>query len=142
MAVWARTNRPGSWGVIYADHTKRRHTTYFDSQEQAEAYAEVKRKQLFEEGLMSLALPDIARHEATLAMEVLKPFGKGILEAARFHAQHLQENEKTCTVTELIEMFLWDMEGNEVSKRHLAAAGEVRQGLWQADRRHGNLIGN
>jgi len=114
--------------VLFRDHTKQRHSTFFDNQEQAEAYAAQKRNQVFEEGLKSLALPDMARHEATLAVALLEPYGKGILQAAQFYVQHLKETEKNCTVAELIEKYLWDMEGNNLRERHLR---NTRQQLGQ-----------
>ena len=77
--------RPKRWKVCYRDIHKHRKSHFFTSRSEAEVYAEIRRREIQNCGLQALSLPDDARREAAQALELLKPYDKGILEAAKHY---------------------------------------------------------
>jgi integrase len=107
------------WQVSLRDIHGNRRSWFFLTQAEAEAYADARNREVRALGLKALALPDQIRHEAMKAAELLGPFGKGILDAARFYRDHLEQTQKSSGIEELVEKFLWDKEADGVSKDHL-----------------------
>jgi integrase len=107
------------WQVSLRDIDGNRRSWFFLTQAEAEVYAEARNREVRALGLKALELPNETRHEAMKAAELLGPFGKGILDAARFYRDHLEQTQKSSGIEELVEKFLWDKEADRVSKDHL-----------------------
>jgi integrase len=112
-------SRAKRWQVSLLTLDNRRKSWFFASQAEAKIRAEQLEKEIQENGLKALHLPDLVRHEALKAVELLQPYGKGILEAARFYRDHLEANQKSCDIEKLVEDFLWDKASDRISESHL-----------------------
>lgn len=115
----ARRKTGRKFGVTAVDHENKAHTKSFYSQEDAEAYAQVLEQELAVDGPRALALPYTLRQEALLATRALAPLGITLLDAVRAHIATKQQNEKTATVEEMVDLFLMDKETNGASRGHL-----------------------
>jgi integrase len=112
-------SRRRRWQVTVRDMKGCRLSRFFLTQAEAEAYAEARNREIRALGLRALELPDTLRHEAMKAEELLRPFGKGILDAARFYCDHLEQTQKSAEITDLVERFLQDKELDRISQAHL-----------------------
>ncbi len=116
-----RTDKTGAkpWSVDCRDHTGKRHVKAFYDQQEAEEYAKTLRKEVETDGPRALALPYEVRRDASTSVVLLEPYGCSLIEAVQFYVRYKQQNEKSCTVQDLIEMFLLDKENEGVSQAHL-----------------------
>ena len=117
---WSKEKwRKRRWWVYFANAKNKRESQYFETRAEAELYAEAVKNRLKNHGLAALSLPDSGRRDAQEALELLRPLGKTITEAARFFIAHLERTEASCLIEVLVEPFLSEKGANELSKRHL-----------------------
>jgi integrase len=101
------------------DHLNKRHVKAFYSQEEAESYAAILRKEYETDGARALSIPYEFRRDAAAAADLLEPYQASILEAVQHYVAYRKQNERSCTLRELIEFFLLAKHTERASERHL-----------------------
>jgi integrase len=99
--------------------------TFRDRQE-AETVAEQARIAAKNDGQRSFAIPDRVRVEALAAARMLEPLGAGILEAAKFYAEHLNKTRSSQKVSFVVKEMLVSKEHDNLRPRYLK---DLRQRL-------------
>ena len=105
--------------VNYREASRKRKRTFFETKEQAQAFAAFKNAELLQNGVEHAEFPTAWRVMAQDAMEQLKPFGKTIADAVHHYVAHLKANERSCTAMQLVKELLKAKEADGVSPRHL-----------------------
>src|SRR5262245_2549114 len=102
--------------VNYREAGKRKRT-FFDKEGAAKSFAAFKNAELARNGAEGAEFPTSLRVMAQNAVELLKPFGKTIMDAAQYYAAHLKASERSCTVKQLLAELLDAKESKGVSRR-------------------------
>jgi len=113
------SNRPHLKFVVNYREAGKRKRTFFETKEQAGSFAAFKNDELKRNGIEHSEFPTSIRVMAQNAVELLKPFGKTIMDAAQYYAAHLKASERSCTVKQLLAELLEAKESKGVSRRHL-----------------------
>jgi integrase len=123
-----RVNGELYWQINLPKHpeTGKRQRETFRDLERAKARADQARIQYKNFGTAAFSMSDQLRTEATRAEEILRPYGKTVLEAARFLANHLARTNKSETVKTVVKEFLEAKEGDNLRPRYL---GDLRARL-------------
>src|SRR5215472_9792590 len=111
--------RPNLKFVVNYREAGKRKRSFFESKQQAESFAAFKNAELKRNGSEHAEFPTSLRVMAQNAVELLKPFGKTIMDAAQHYAAHLRASERSCTVKQLLAELLEAKESKGVSRRHL-----------------------
>ncbi|MFZ4774805.1 MAG: tyrosine-type recombinase/integrase [Terrimicrobiaceae bacterium] len=80
--------------------------------------AKLKTKQA-REGHESSRLPDVVRLEALRALEILTPYGAGILDAAKFYVAHRERLSRSRTVSDAMPDFTASKKRRKLSDVHM-----------------------
>jgi hypothetical protein len=123
----AKPHRGKTWRVIgYKDGV--RHQYWFTSEKEARADARDRNAELSNYGA-KVSLNPADRLEAFRASELLKPFGKTIMDATRFYLEHLNRTAVSVPFSALAakvrEEFVRREKANEVSNRHARTLRET-----------------
>ena len=102
----------------YYDGGKRFRISYVTKAEAELELAKVKAKQA-REGFDASRLPDVVRLEALRALEILAPYGAGILDAAKLYADHRERLSRSRTVAEALPDFLAAKKRRNLSEVHM-----------------------
>ena len=121
---YSDSNRPHLKFVVNYREAGKRKRTFFEAKEQAGSFAAFKNAELKHNGIEHAEFPTTQRVMAQSAVELLKPFGKTIIDAAQYYAAHLKASERSCTVKQLLAELLGAKESKGVSRRHL---DDIRQ---------------
>jgi integrase len=116
---YSDSNRPHLKFVVNYREQGKRKRSFFESKQQADSFAAFKNAELNRNGSEGAEFPTSLRVMAQNALELLKPFGKTILDAAQHYAAHLKASERSCTVKQLLAELLEAKEKKGVSRRHL-----------------------
>src|SRR5215470_14446949 len=116
---YSDTNRPHLKYVVNYREAGKRKRTFFENKEAAGSFAAFKNAECQRNGTEHAEFPTAIRVMAQNAVELLKPFGKTILDAAQYYAAHLKASERSCTVKQLLAELLEAKESKGVSRRHL-----------------------
>src|SRR6266849_6369728 len=88
--------------VNYREAGKRKRS-FFETKEQAEAFASFKNSQLRRVGIEGAEFSSRLREMAQDCVERLSAFGKTLEEATDFFIAHLKASQKSCTAAELVK---------------------------------------
>src|SRR5262249_31664051 len=112
-------NRPNLKFVVGYREAGKRRRSFFETREQAQAFAAFKNAELRQNGIEHAEFPTAWRVMAQNAMEQLKPFGKTIDDAIQHYVAHLKATERSCTAVQLMKELLKAKEADGVSQRQL-----------------------
>lgn len=107
-------NTAAGWKVecpatLTASGKRERH--FFKTRDQAAAHAQELREKFLEHGSNASAITPVMAEDATLAADLLKPFGASLLEAARAYVAERKRKGASVPVTEATAAFLLSCEG-------------------------------
>src|SRR5215510_14770145 len=88
--------------VVNFREAGKRKRTFFETREQAQSFVAFKNAELKRNGIEGAEFPTKLRVMAQSAVELLKPFGKTIMDAAQYYAAHLKASAKSCSAVELV----------------------------------------
>ncbi len=97
----------------------KRKRTFFETKEQANAFAAFKNAQLKRSGLEGAEFSSRLREMAQECAERLSGYGKTLKDATDFLVAHLKASEKSCTVPELVKQLIAAKRADGASKRYL-----------------------
>ena len=106
--------------VVSSHLEGRRQRKFFETKSEAETYVELKEVELHNQGVEGATFSTELRVLAQRAATILKPFGKTVLDAAKFYAQHLQTISGSQKVTEVVSEFLDTRADDELSADYLS----------------------
>ena len=106
--------------VVSSHLEGRRQRKFFETKSEAETYVELKEVELLNQGVEGATFSTELRVLAQRAATILKPFGKTVLDAAKFYAQHLQTISRSQNVTEVVSEFLDTRADDELSADYLS----------------------
>jgi Phage integrase central domain len=112
-------NRPHFKFVVNYREAGNRRRRFFESKEQASAFAAFKNAELKRNGVEGAEFPTSLRVMAQNAIDQLKPFGKTITDAVQHYVAHLKASEKSCTGVQLVKELVAAKERDGASQRHL-----------------------
>jgi len=98
----------------------------FASKEEAETLARLKKIERINRGAAGVALSDRLRGEAVEANKLLEPFDVSLLDIAREYVGRMEQNTKSETVDNALQMFLAARAGDNLRPRYL---GDLRARL-------------
>jgi integrase len=104
--------------VNYREAGKRKRK-FFETKDQASAFAAFKTAQLKKSGLEGAEFSSRLREMAQECAERLVGYGKTLKDATDFFVGHLKASEKSCTAAELVEQLIAAKNADGSSKRHL-----------------------
>jgi len=116
---YSDSNRSHLKFVVNYREAGKRKRSFFEAQAQANSFATFKNAELKRNGIEGAEFPTSLRVMAQNAVELLKPFGKTIMDAAQYYVAHLKASERSCTVKQLLAELLDAKESKGVSRRHL-----------------------
>src|SRR5215471_1317418 len=116
---YSDSNRPNLKFVVNYREAGKRKRSFFETEVHAKSFAFSKNVELQRNGTEHAEFPTALRVMAQNAAELLKPFGKTIMDAARHYAAHLKASERSCTVKQLLAELIEAKESKGVSQRHL-----------------------
>jgi len=116
---YSDSNRPHLKFVVGYREAAKRRRMFFETKEQAAAFAAFKNDELKRNGIEHAEFPTALRLMAQNAVELLKPFGKTIMDAARYYAAHLKASEKSCSAVQLVRELLDAKKADGAGARHL-----------------------
>jgi len=116
---YSDSNRPHLKFVVGYREAGNRKRTFFETKEAASSFAAFKNAERQRNGIEHSEFPTPLRVMAQNALDLLKPFGKTIMDAAQHYAAHLKACERSCTATQLVSELLAAKKADGVSKRHL-----------------------
>jgi len=99
-----------------------RHRQFFKDYQEARRFRDQKLREREKYGAEHLAFTDKQRVEYADAVEVLKPFGRSLLEAARYFVDHLkasERNKRSVSAVELVEEIIAAKNADGMSKRYV-----------------------
>jgi integrase len=106
--------------VVASHLAGRRERRFFETKREAETYVELKSVELLNQGVEGATFSSELRVLARRAATLLEPFGKTVLDAAEFYAQHLRRISASCKVAEVVEEMLGSRAGDGLSEDYLA----------------------
>jgi integrase len=104
--------------VNYREAGKRKRS-FFETKEQASAFAAFKNAQLRKSGLEGAEFSSRLREMAQECAERLSGYGKTLKDATDFLVAHLKASEKSCTTTTLVGELIAAKKADGASKRYL-----------------------
>src|ERR1017187_8911135 len=104
--------------VNYREAGKRKRS-FFETKEQASAFAAFKNAQLRKSGLEGAEFSSRLREMAQECAERLGGYGKTLKDATDFLVAHLKSSEKSCTTATLVEQLIAAKKADGASKRYL-----------------------
>jgi integrase len=113
------SNRPALQFVVNYREAGKRKRKFFETKEQASAFAAFKNAELKRNGVEGAEFPTSLRIMAQNAIEQLKPFGKTITDAVQNYVAHLRASETSCTALQLVKELVVAKESDGASQRHL-----------------------
>jgi integrase len=96
-----------------------RYRQYFKEFREARRLRDQKLEERVKYGVAHLAFCDRQRMEYAEAVDLLRPFGKSLVEAARYFVAHLKASERSCTAAQLVEELIAAKIKDGMGKRHL-----------------------
>jgi integrase len=132
------SNRPHLKFVVNYREAGKRKRTFFETKEQAAAFAAFKNDERRRNGMEHSEFPTSIRVMAQNAVEQLRPFGKTIADAVQHYVAYLKANERSCTATQLVSELLKAKQADGVSQRHLRDI-RIRLGKF-ADKFNGRMV--
>ncbi len=115
------------WAVYYTGQDGNRARRKFYQKNDAEAFLADKLVEVENLGTrIASVLDDDVKRQAFEASELLKPFGKSILDAAKHFRAHLEATTKSAPITELSQQFQDSKQADGKSSRYL---GDLRNRL-------------
>src|SRR5262249_38659415 len=117
---YSDSNRPHLKFVVNYREAGKRKRTFFETKEQAGSFAAFKNDELKRNGAEHSEFPTAVRVMAQNAVELLKPFGKTIMDAAQFYAAHLKASEKSWAAVQLVKELVAAKEHDGASARHVS----------------------
>jgi integrase len=117
---YSDSNRPHLKFVVNYREAGKRKRTFFETKEQAGSFAAFKNDELKRNGAEHSEFPTAIRVMAQNAVELLKPFGKTIMDAAQYYAAHLKASAKSCSAQQLVRELLVAKKADGVGERHLS----------------------
>jgi integrase len=105
--------------VNYREAGKRKRS-FFETKEQAEAFASFKNSQLRRVGIEGAEFSSRLREMAQDCAERLSAFGKTLQDATNFFVAHLKASQKSCTAVDLVRELLAAKKADGASKRYLS----------------------
>lgn len=106
--------------VVSSHLEGRRQRKFFETKREAETYVELKEVELHNQGVEGVTFSTELRVLAQRAATILNPFGKTVLDAAKFYAQHLQTISSSRKVAEVVSEFLATRVADELSADYLS----------------------
>jgi integrase len=116
---YSDSNRPHLKFVVNYREGGKRKRTFFETKEAADSFVAFKNAELKRNGIEGAEFPTTIRVMAQNAVELLKPFGKTIMDAAHYYAAHLKASEKSCTAVQLVKELVAAKEADGASQPHL-----------------------
>src|SRR5262245_65544177 len=117
---YSDSNRPHLKFVVNYREAGKRKRTFFETKEAANSFVAFKNAELKRNGIEHSEFPTSLRVMAQSAVELLKPFGKTIMDAAQYYAAHLKASERSCTAVQLVKELLKAKKADGVGERHLS----------------------
>ena len=112
------------WVVYFQGEDGKRARRKFKQKNDANGFLADKQVELENLGnRIASTLDDSIKREAYAAMELLKPFGKTLLDAAKYYHAHLEATARSATLEQAIQEFTLAMEKAGKSSRYL---GDLR----------------
>src|SRR5215469_16689134 len=90
---YSDSNRPHLKFVVNYREAGKRKRSFFETEAHAKSFATLKNVELMKNGIEHAEFPTSLRIMAQNAAELLRPFGKTIIDAAKYYAGHLQASE-------------------------------------------------
>lgn len=100
------SNRPQLKYVVNIHAAGKRTRRFFEAKREAETFVQQRNVEMLNQGKEGATFPTQLRVLATRADEILKPFGKSVLDAAEFYANHLQTISGSKPVADVITELL------------------------------------
>src|SRR5262249_42129242 len=117
---YSDSNRPHLKFVVNYREAGKRKRTFFETKEAASSFVAFKNAELKHNGVEHAEFPTAIRVMAQNAVELLKPFGKTIMDAAQYYAAHLKASAKSCSAVELVKQLVTAKEHDGASARHVS----------------------
>src|SRR5262245_9792301 len=117
---YSDSNRPHLKFVVNYRESGKRKRSFFEAEAQAKSFAGFKNAELARNGAEGAEFPTSLRVMAQTAVELLKPFGKTIMDAAQYYTAHLKASERSCTAAQLVKELLKAKKTDGVGERHLS----------------------
>jgi integrase len=117
---YSDSNRPHLKFVVNYREARKRKRTFFETKEAANSFVAFKNAELKRNGVEHAEFPTSLRVMAQNAVELLKPYGKTIMDAAQYYAAHLKASEKSCTAVQLVKELVAAKEHDGASARHVS----------------------
>ena len=114
------SNRPHLKFVVNYREAGKRKRTFFETKEAANSFVVFKNAELKRNGIEHAEFPTAIRVMAQNAVELLKPFGKTIMDAAQYYAAHLKASAKSCSALQLVKELVAAKEHDGASARHVS----------------------
>jgi integrase len=127
---YSSTTKPHlKWVVSFTDSAGKRHRRYFRTKREAAVCAGGIENDLREAGRRAASLPPQEKAQAAEAVELLRPYGIGILELAQQYVaqRSAEEGLQNLPVGELVEQFLDGMRSSNLRPRSIESLHELRR---------------
>jgi integrase len=106
--------------VVEGRENGKRARKFYETKDQAEAFARLKNIELENFGREHAEFPESLRIMAQECAPPLKAFGKTIADATKFYLRYLEASERSCTVAELVDEILKAKKADGASARYVA----------------------
>lgn len=113
-------NRPALKYVVNVGGNGKRIRKFFETKKEAEAFTQIKDIELLNQGREGAAFPTELRVLAQRADDILKPFGRTILDAAEYYAEHLRTIAGNKRVADVVAELLAARKADGASADYLA----------------------
>jgi integrase len=130
-------NRPHLKFYVNFREGGKRKRSFFENEGAAKSFAAIRNAELRSSGVEGAEFPTALRVMARDAAELLQPFGKTIMDAAKYLAAHLEASAKSCTAVQLVKELLKAKEADGHSRRHV---GDVRSRLGKFAEKFGDKM--
>src|SRR5262245_8183299 len=117
---YSDSNRPHLKFVVNYREAGKRKRTFFETKEAANSFVAFKNAELKRNGIEHAEFPTAIRVMAQNAVELLKPFGKTIMDAAQYYAAHLKASAKSCSAVQLVRELVTAKGHDGASARHVS----------------------
>jgi len=117
---YSDSNRPHLKFVVNYREAGKRKRSFFEKEAHAKSFVTLKNAELHRNGVEGAEFPTSLRVMAQNAVELLKPFGKTIMDAAQYYAAHLKASAKSCTAVQLVKEIVAAKKADGASLRHVS----------------------
>jgi integrase len=131
--------RPHLKFVVGFRQAGKRSQKFFETKEEATAFAGFKNAERKQNGLAHAEFPEKLRSMAQDAVERLQKYGKSITDAVDYYVAHLKASERSCTAEQLVKELLKAKEADGAGERHLDDL-RTRLGGWKKKRKRNEKI--